>query len=779
MSALVTVVTASKPVNKQVLRLDDLDDGTPSFHKESANARNIVDEWAVTIEVPDLAAMKELLEQVGEDEYQVIILGHVEGIPVGQQFKLLSTRRMAEVMKCSVEQTPGEPVEIPWCGDLIDAATRTKTMFRRSSWLLFEYDPHPDMPLEFCYQDAETWLNALRDPGFIPGMDQAGMVVTNSTSTRALFEGDMALVAGGFHAYVQAKDVQDLERFVPELRVHFCASDFAWDRPNRSRATGEVLGSTPCTIFDHAVLTSPERLIYEGKPRVSGEGLTVAPASVQVIPGGLLDTSLLQVDRATQRRVEKRTGCKVVKQGSGVRVVLRDDSLLTLDTELTTKHGAMTMREFWLDEGKRHVRCQAPFRMSDSWAAFLGKHRDGTPFLIDSGDGMKYTLSKDEIEEVKKDLGKEVEFVQACGGGYSFTVVGDELDEEPEPLDFVIEGVVPKGEVVLLGGDGGQGKSYLAMAMACCMAGGSSWGELGFNGQQVAFLSMEDSEQVMRLRRDQIIEEYGLDRATVHRRLKLVDAGEAEVLAFEGFAGSRRSLSTTKSAMRLLEQALGFDLVILDSASQAFAGNENDRVMVTQFIKGLRSFVRGFDGSMILVAHIDKVAARGKSNGSSYSGSTAWNNSAKARLALTDGVLRMEKNNYGALIQEIHIKRSTNGVPHPVDPAQQQLFEELQRESDKELVLEAIERAIQAGETVPTNTSSTGNVWLFLSRDWGGLSDEIKRDGQRGRKRTLGAIKALEQDGLIERAKYTTKGRNTREKWIVQRAASLEQEGTK
>lgn len=65
---------------------------------------------------------------------------------------------------------------------------------------------------------------------------------------------------------------------------------------------------------------------------------------------------------------------------------------------------------------------------------------------------------------------------------------------------------------------------------------------------------------------------------------------------------------------------------------------------------------------MLHVAHVDKFVARGGSaNGQTYSGSTAWNNSVRARLSLTrptaegeagadDGrrILTVEKLNYGA-----------------------------------------------------------------------------------------------------------------------------------
>ena len=61
---------------------------------------------------------------------------------------------------------------------------------------------------------------------------------------------------------------------------------------------------------------------------------------------------------------------------------------------------------------------------------------------------------------------------------------------------------------------------------------------------------------------------------------------------------------------------------------------------------------REHDAAVVLLAHIDKAAARNGGQGNSYSGSTAWHNSARSRLALVEDEatgleLLHEKANFG------------------------------------------------------------------------------------------------------------------------------------
>ncbi|MCP4536033.1 MAG: AAA family ATPase, partial [Chloroflexi bacterium] len=76
----------------------------------------------------------------------------------------------------------------------------------------------------------------------------------------------------------------------------------------------------------------------------------------------------------------------------------------------------------------------------------------------------------------------------------------------------------------------------------------------------------------------------------------------------------------------------GYQMIVLDSLHDLFAGNENARPEVRRFIQMLHSLACDIDGTVVLSAHPSKA---GRADGTGESGSTAWNNSVRSRLYLT------------------------------------------------------------------------------------------------------------------------------------------------
>lgn len=54
----------------------------------------------------------------------------------------------------------------------------------------------------------------------------------------------------------------------------------------------------------------------------------------------------------------------------------------------------------------------------------------------------------------------------------------------------------------------------------------------------------------------------------------------------------------------------GYGLIVFDNASDAFAGNENDRTQVRAFIRMLNKVAVEEDCAVLLLAHIDKAGAK-------------------------------------------------------------------------------------------------------------------------------------------------------------------------
>ena len=104
-------------------------------------------------------------------------------------------------------------------------------------------------------------------------------------------------------------------------------------------------------------------------------------------------------------------------------------------------------------------------------------------------------------------------------------------------------------------------------------------------------------------------------------------------------------------------------LIIVDNSADVFAGNENDRAQVRQFVTLLRGIAVDANAGLVLTSH---PSVSGINSGSGTSGSTGWHNSARARIyfkrAVTERdeepdpllrVLQVMKSNYSLSL--IHI----------------------------------------------------------------------------------------------------------------------------
>jgi RecA-family ATPase len=237
------------------------------------------------------------------------------------------------------------------------------------------------------------------------------------------------------------------------------------------------------------------------------------------------------------------------------------------------------------------------------------------------------------------------------------------------PRRWLVPGWIPSATVTLLSGDGGVGKSLLALQLATATAAGRAWlgRPLDEHGPAL-FLSAED------------------DEAEIHRRLW--DVARAEGLDWSDLADLRvaslagqDALLTTLEIGGVLKPTALFDaidaamgehaprLVVLDTLADLFPGNENDRAQARQFVGLLRGLAIRHEAAVVLLAH---PSLTGLNSGTGASGSTAWNNSVRSRLyfervtyrygmtVIEDDpdrrVLRGMKNNYAARGAEITMR---------------------------------------------------------------------------------------------------------------------------
>lgn len=170
------------------------------------------------------------------------------------------------------------------------------------------------------------------------------------------------------------------------------------------------------------------------------------------------------------------------------------------------------------------------------------------------------------------------------------------------------------------------------------------------------------------------------------------------------------------------------DLIIIDNASDAFAGSEINRQQVRGFIRQLAGLAKDCDAGLILLAHVDKQTSRGMSGAGSesYSGSTAWHNSVRSRVFLSrEGASQMltlehQKSNYGALREKIVCQ--FDGFTFEAVSARQD-------EADIQALVDLIALYAQRGISISTSPRAhTTNVPAVLSREEKYPSHRSKKD---------------------------------------------------
>ena len=149
----------------------------------------------------------------------------------------------------------------------------------------------------------------------------------------------------------------------------------------------------------------------------------------------------------------------------------------------------------------------------------------------------------------------------------------------------------------------------------------------------------------------------------------IVDGTDAPEL-FAPELGEGPKATAGFGSANLIATELRAGLVIVDNASDAFAGDEIQRRQVRAFMRALTCIARLNDAAVLLLAHVDKATSRtGRSSGGEgYSGSTAWHNSARSRLFMSrteSGALTLEhqKSNLGRLREPLSLSWRDGSLP--------------------------------------------------------------------------------------------------------------------
>jgi RecA-family ATPase len=241
--------------------------------------------------------------------------------------------------------------------------------------------------------------------------------------------------------------------------------------------------------------------------------------------------------------------------------------------------------------------------------------------------------------------------------------------EQLKEREWAVPECIPLRNVTLLSGEGGTGKSLLALQLSAAHVLGRDWMTfLPMRGPVIYFTAEEDEDEVHR-RMEDIAKFYGVTRRDIWDEgfTLLSCSGDDPVLGEVNRQG--RVITTSLfNQIAIKAQQINPALIIVDTVADAFAGNENDRMQTRQFIAHMRHLGMSANAGMLLISH---PSASGKERDDGMSGSTAWHNSCRARIyfksvgkeddGLSKREIRFLKSNYSREARTIRV-RWQNGV---------------------------------------------------------------------------------------------------------------------
>jgi RecA-family ATPase len=226
----------------------------------------------------------------------------------------------------------------------------------------------------------------------------------------------------------------------------------------------------------------------------------------------------------------------------------------------------------------------------------------------------------------------------------------------PAPRDWVIDGLIPAGRVTSFLGDGGTGKTTIAVQIGVHTAMSRRLYGLEVRGGPVLGIFCEDELDEIKRRTRAACEAESIALESLDQVHFESRDGHDNLLCT--FDHDHIVLTPFYERLEATVESIRARLVMLDTAADLFAGDFMSTPHVRQFLKvALGGLCVRYGCAILLLAH---PSASGMANGGGGGFSTAWNNSVRSRLYLRRPkseddpesakdrrVLELKKANYG------------------------------------------------------------------------------------------------------------------------------------
>jgi RecA-family ATPase len=230
------------------------------------------------------------------------------------------------------------------------------------------------------------------------------------------------------------------------------------------------------------------------------------------------------------------------------------------------------------------------------------------------------------------------------------------------PMRWLATHRIPAGDATILSGDGGGGKTTVALQLAIAVERGlGDWLGTTIESGPVIFFSGEEPTDEMRRRLGRVARKRGIEPGDIDG-LHFHFADPAACLL--GIARSNGPIVPTPLFDSLRAAALEIRpvLIVVDSIAATFGGNQNDRVHARSFVGMFRRLAHDVDCAVLLLDH---PSLSGITSGTGRGGSMDWQNATRARLHLetvddteggADRVLEVKKTNYGPFGEKVKLR---------------------------------------------------------------------------------------------------------------------------
>lgn len=180
-----------------------------------------------------------------------------------------------------------------------------------------------------------------------------------------------------------------------------------------------------------------------------------------------------------------------------------------------------------------------------------------------------------------------------------FFMSASELIANPQPIAWLIKGVMEQDSTIMLFGKSGDGKSFIALSMACCIASGVDWYGHPVEQGTVAYIAGEGMNGIKR-RLAAWCQDKGvaLGNGLYVARHALVLPEEVDLLIHY-----LRNMPTLR-------------LVVLDTVQRTIGGDENNTKDASSYIRALDAIRGALPGVSVMIVHHSGHNADDRARGS-------------------------------------------------------------------------------------------------------------------------------------------------------------------